>query len=631
MSDQPELPSRADAGRAGDSTAELPTRGELPSQPGAGAGPEPGPAAGGPVPAEAPSQAERIRAATAAGGLQALPDGFGDAQGDWQTVQADEPFRRLYLDWRQAARITPEIVRRHHDLLRGFWKDVILRMQTGAAGGQIARRYGGRYASPEMVKSYPGELEQALQRLADAEGIRSAAEELSARRLAQVRERLDPLVRQSLLDGALSNDEAEALVDEGTRQGLSREETAQLVLATLRERGFTPADRVTSASPVDQLVGTRWASAEVQRSPRARNAFKFQDTAVYTLAELTAACARYPGEAKGYVYDGYLERWLAGDLGLGTLAARVKRIPREHPGRRDRGLVVFVRAVLEQSGIDASPRMAAEPATLDLGELAQGRGAMGRVALREQGGRPAWGTVTATPELPGLRFPGEFEGDATLDLQLDTGWLAPGPYAVTLRIQAEGAAAPLQIAVRFEVLPLTVHVEPSALRLSARFGGRVEERVALRVSPADGVLLGTAALAEGVPGVAVQGQLGGQQDLSLALDGAALRAGSRRSTELVLSTNAGEVRVPVNVEVGFDGVRAVLWGLGGAVAGGGTMLLLRVMLESAIGDSRWILSLDQVEGLYGVAVLVFLLLAGAVFLAGWILREATGTAAAPQA
>lgn len=630
MLDQPELPSRADAGRGGASTAELPTRGELPSQPGAGAGPEPGPPASGPAPAEASSREERIRAATAAGGLQALPAGFGDAQGDWQTVHADEPFGRLYLDWRQADRITPEMVRRHHELLRGFWKDVILRMQTGAAGAQIARRYGGRYASPEMVKSYPGELEQALHRLADAEGIRSAAEELSARRLAQARERLDPLVRQSLLDGALSSDEAEALVDEGTRQGLSREETAQLVLATLRERGFTPADRVASSSPVDQLVGTHWASAEVQRAPRARNAFKFQNTAVYTLAELTAACARYPGEATGYLYDGYLERWLAGDLGLGTLAARVKRIPREHPRRRDRGLVVFVRAVLEQSGIDASPRMAAEPATLELGELAQGRGAMGRIALREQGGRPAWGTITATPELAGLRFPGEFEGDCTLDLQLDTGWLVPGPYAVTLRVQAEGAAAPLLVAVRFTVIPLTVQVEPSALRLSARFGGRTEERVALRVSPADGVLLGTAALAEGVPGVAVQGQLGGQQDLSLALDGTALRAGSRRSTELVLSTNAGEVRVPVNVEVGFDRVRAVLWGVGGAAAGGGMMAMMRMLVEGATGDSRWILSLDHVEGMYGAAVLVFLLLAGAVFLAGWILREA-GAAAAPQA
>jgi len=637
MSNEPELPSAADAGRVGASTAELPTRGELPSRDagGAGAAPPSTPRAGEGAPPPPPPEpsdsaadvAERIRAATAAGGLQALPADFGAARGDWQTVQSDEAFERLYLDWRQADRITPEMVRRHHGLLAGFWKDTIRSMQTGAAGQQIARRYGGRFASPEMVKSYPGELEKALHRLADAEGIRSAHAERVARRLAQARERLDPLVRQSLLDGALSPDEGEALLDEGARLGITRDETAGLVLETLAERGFNPAETVASSSPVDRLVGTAWISEQVQRSPRARNAFKFEGVAVHSLAELAAACGRHPDEARRYLYDGYLERWLAGDLGLAPLAARTKRILRDYSLRRDRGLEVFVRAVLEQAGIPAAPRMHAAPAALELGPLAQGRTVSARLALRELGGRYAWGTVVADPELPGLHVPAEFDGDTTLPLHLDTGWLPPGSYALSLWIRADGAAQPLQVAVRFEVLALVVGLEPASLLLATPFGRRAEQRLALRVTPADGVLLGTPVLDADIPGLSVQGQIAGaESEVVVHLDGRALRAGSRHSTELVLLTNAGELRLPVAVQVEFERWRAGLWGLLGAVLGGLGMMMARQMVADSAGEPRWILSLEQMSGLYGAAVLAFALLVVGIFLLRWATR---GPAAAP--
>jgi hypothetical protein len=622
MSDRPELPSRADAGRAGIPTVELPAGGERPTQDELPSQSRGAPAEAASEPKDVPAGgsanavqlADRIRAVTAAGGLgESLPVDFGDSLGDWRSINADEPFERLYLDWRQAERITPVTVHHHYKLLLAFWTETVRRMQTGAAGQQIAKRYGGRFASPEMVKSYPGELEKAFHRLSDEEGIRSAYQERVVRRLAQARERLDPLVRQSLLDGELSPDEAEALLDE---------ETADLVHTSLAERGFKPDEKVASTSPVDQLVGTEWRSAQVRRSPRARNAFKFEHAAVYTLAELAAACGKYPSEASGYLYNGYLERWLAGDLGLAALAAQVSRIPRDYQKHRGRGLEMFVRALLAQRGINAAPRMHADPSELDLGQVAQGCSRAMRLTLRELGGRYAWGRIAAVPEVPGFRFPTEFDGDETLDFHLDTSWLPAGSYAIALAVDAEGAAQRLEVAIRFTIRPLHLQVVPSVVHLSGRYGFKTEQRLGFTVEPSDGVLLGTAELAEEVPGLTVHGQIAGAEtDLLIRSDSRRLRAGSRHSTELILQTNAGEVRLPVSVHVEFDAVRAGLWGLLGAGTVGMVMMLVRRSVADVAGEPRWILSLDHMEGLYMTTTFVFALVAAGIFLVRWIAKQ----------
>src|SRR5688572_11740104 len=63
---------------------------------------------------------ERLSAVTNGGGFDGLPPEFGDVAGDWTTVRSDNPFTVLCLDWRSAARIPPELVERHRDLLQRF-------------------------------------------------------------------------------------------------------------------------------------------------------------------------------------------------------------------------------------------------------------------------------------------------------------------------------------------------------------------------------------------------------------------------------------------------------------------------------------------------------------------------------
>src|SRR5688572_22664091 len=76
---------------------------------------------------------DRIARVTAAGGLQELPVGFDERDGDWETVRSDNPFEALYLDHEAWSRITQETVERHYKLLSDFWQTKKLRMHSGAA------------------------------------------------------------------------------------------------------------------------------------------------------------------------------------------------------------------------------------------------------------------------------------------------------------------------------------------------------------------------------------------------------------------------------------------------------------------------------------------------------------------
>jgi hypothetical protein len=566
--------------------------------------------------------AERLRQISEAGGMYAVPTGFDAAEGDWQTIHATDPFERLYLDWRLGARITAEMVKRHYDLLESFWTGKVRAMQGGANKERYKERFGGAYKSEGLVLSYPQKLRDAYQELATAEQIRAAYEYRIGQRLRDAERDLEPLVRQSLLDGILSPDEGKALLEAGETSGMSRDEAAAFVLRSLADRGFQPGRRVEGMLVPDQVSLVRWSSPEANRSPRATNPFKFEETSVHTLPELADACAQFAREASGYLAAGYLERWIAGDLGLAPLAGRVKRVAAEYADSPRRAVAVLERSILDQVGVDASPCLLVEPAILELGVVAQGQSTIGYLALREENGRHAWGQVSANRELPGFQYPPAFEGNGRCELILDTTWITPGEQDVELAFAAEGAVNPVTVRVRFEVLPLTVRVVPEAIAFSLRYGQSAERSLSVQVSPDRGRVLAAPALTDAIPGLTAQGMIdgpGGQ--VTLLMDARCLRAGTRRSTELVLRSNAGEHRIPVLVEVGFNRTGAVLWTLCGAVVGGLGMLGLRSILVGAAGGPRWITSPARADGLYLASTLTMSILVGSVYLLWRLFRK----------
>src|SRR5690606_40139488 len=124
---------------------------------------------------------ERIREATAHGGLDALPPSFADPDGDWRVVESESPFERLYLDAAQHARLTPEVVRRHYDLLGAFWKEVVAGLD-GPGAARIRGKYGGEARAAEVVRQRARRTEEAYRRLPAEGGLEAAFAGVEARR-----------------------------------------------------------------------------------------------------------------------------------------------------------------------------------------------------------------------------------------------------------------------------------------------------------------------------------------------------------------------------------------------------------------------------------------------------------------
>ena len=134
----------------------------------------------------------------------------------------------LYLDAEQHLRITPDIVRRHHRLIRAFW-DSRVALLSGPGARQVARKYGGAHASADVVRAHPAATDRAFKRLSAEGGIAAAAEALDARRVALGQERLQPFLEGALLDGELSTVVASSLFEKGHLAGLREDETAATI------------------------------------------------------------------------------------------------------------------------------------------------------------------------------------------------------------------------------------------------------------------------------------------------------------------------------------------------------------------------------------------------------------------
>lgn len=109
MSDEPSLPPthppHFDASPTADEEARLPrgaSTGVLPRRVDAPAVPD---ASG-----REHERRERLRRSTITGGLSAVPAGFDDPAGDWQAINAEDPFEVLYLDSAQHKSITAKMV-----------------------------------------------------------------------------------------------------------------------------------------------------------------------------------------------------------------------------------------------------------------------------------------------------------------------------------------------------------------------------------------------------------------------------------------------------------------------------------------------------------------------------------------
>lgn len=212
---------------------------------------------------------ERIAAVTAAGGLTALPPDFGDAEGDWSTVRAADPFTVLYLDYRQAERISPEVAARHHELLQRFWQEKLRTMTQGAARLSILKKYGGPEESERLVRSYPEVLGNAYQQLISRGAIDAASRKIVEEKEADLCARIDEKLDDFLVDSILQPEEVRALLLFGERQGLRAATVAKRIADRLRMRDFIAEAEPSGATLEARLLSTAWIHPSKRRQPPA--------------------------------------------------------------------------------------------------------------------------------------------------------------------------------------------------------------------------------------------------------------------------------------------------------------------------------------------------------------------------
>lgn len=201
---------------------------------------------------------QRLSAATLQGGWQALPPHFGDSGGDWETVVSANPFEVLFLDYRLAQKITPEMVEVQRKLLRAFWQDKIKTMSQGAGRLAIARKYGGAQADENRVRSFPDLVEQAYHRLSTANGIAETFTDIVVRKERAALDKIEAKLSDFLVDGALHPQEAAALFELADREGVSREVVAAQVEKQIRQMGLVGKEAAFGTTLEERLRSTTW-------------------------------------------------------------------------------------------------------------------------------------------------------------------------------------------------------------------------------------------------------------------------------------------------------------------------------------------------------------------------------------
>ena len=582
---------------------------------------------------------ERIRQATASGGLDALPDTFVDD--GWQVAMSEDLFEVLYLDVEQHDRITAEMVRRHAGLIRAFW-DGRIALLSGPGARQVARKYGGAHASADVVRAHAAATDRASQRLSAEGGIEAAAAAHDDRRVALGRERLQPFLEGALLDGELSTAVSASLLEKGRLAGLREDETAAAILDALHSAGFTPFGDPAGTTDADRVRSVTWVTDDRRaRLSEERSAVRralvvpleLAHGTVQTLPELIDYVDTWRDESERLLYRGTLGRWIGANLGKPRLEDEAEAVCTAYFDRPGVGLELFARVLAREVGLDARPRLSVTPPVLDLGEVAVGARLDRTLRIERDGERRGWGTVTVEGDAPGLRVPDTFGiRETEVEVEVTTLHVPPGDYESVVVVSADGGD-PVRVPVSYTVAPLDVAVQPGAIdwgTLPYNYEKRVH--VTLRSQTPGGRLVGTARIAPEHPGLALSGAIDGERNaFQLTLNTSAFRAGELYVGSIHAETNSGVYSVPVRFSIELAWRRVALWTAGFAA-----------LFALAFGAGRWVLA-DAVDGYRdwsplppvepeaaGLASLLFIAFAALVGLVRWSYRRTTKPSRGPD-
>lgn len=533
------------------------------------------------------SRAERIRRSTTNGGLGELPptSTWRDPTKDWECVKSDDPFEVLYLDYRQAANITPEMLEANHKLIRDFWTEKEANWSRGTARERIEREFG-----PD-VRKHVKRISEVYTLLSAEGGLTTQAGKRHAIRRAKGEQTLGAYAKHSLADGGVTRDDMAMLFDDGMRDGLTEDEVANFLNRLLVERGFTPSALPAGESLAARLRSVDWMTA--QRAASGVKPLKFgPGAAAHNVAELIDLCDQFPKEAEEYLLNGYIEPWLAtslNDAGLAKLANDARR-SRE----RSTALELFVRELSSRAERPSVPVVRAEEPSYTLGQLPLGAEKSFSIPLLREQRRVSWGTVQIEGSLPGLAVPTTFApSQEKISFKLQTVTLKPGAYSGRIAIEPAGGRA-AYFALKYTVLPLQLTADPPEVLFGRiPFGQSRGQTIRLTASPAGGKLTGSVTLSQPQQGIGLAGLITSDMgQAELTVNTSVMRAARGYSATVRFDTNAGVIDVPIRFDVKILGLVVARWSLGLALLGAGVMWGLRSLFGKIDSFAQWTFVFD---------------------------------------
>ena len=308
----------------------------------------------------------------------------------------------------------------------------------------------------------------------------------------------------------------------------------------------------------------------------------FQKASASTVDELVDLCDRYPDEAQDYLFNGYIEKWLA-QTGVAALAQTARNTTRSYSSAKRKGLELFVREVCKAAQIDPWPVLLSSSPKLNLGSVPIGYRSASQIRLKNQGRGYAWGKVSIQPPIAGVSTPANFDGSySQIDISIDLAQASAGSYQAELLVQPEGVPSVLKVPIQLEVLPLRVRVSPESCNLGKlSFGTKTQFEVKLTNSEAGGRILGQASLSPAVRGTTCAAKIDGEgPSVSVSIDTGAMETGKHCSLTLLMNTNGGTFKVPINFSTSIPWGTVWGWTIGCAAGGGAALALLREVAAS---------------------------------------------------
>ncbi|QQR72416.1 MAG: hypothetical protein IPJ17_12935 [Holophagales bacterium] len=234
---------------------------------------------------------DQIRAATRTGGLTQLPPDFDEPTGGWTTITSTNPFEVLFLDHRQAAAISAEVIAAHYRLIGDFWAKKLGFMRMSGSRSMILRKYGGEHESEKLIESYPKRLREAFERLETPEAIENVLKELEAESRKRAQERLEEKLSDYLVDRTLQPVETRALFEYAASQNLRVSEVADYVHSTLVGRGLQALGHPVGKTLAEQLISVPWGDSGFSRPERLVDKGDRRFEGLRRIAQLTALIA----------------------------------------------------------------------------------------------------------------------------------------------------------------------------------------------------------------------------------------------------------------------------------------------------------------------------------------------------